>query len=64
MEQYPIINLALEISPALAQAYLNRGAAKRAKGDLDGSLLDISRAIKLDPRSAEGLTNRAEVCRN
>lgn len=56
---------AVEADPAWAAAYVKRGIARRAKGDLDGSIEDYEKAGGLDPRStadnaavAESYSNR------
>ena len=38
---------AIRFKPDAAQAFDNRGNARRAKGDLDGELLDYAEAIRL-----------------
>src|ERR1019366_198984 len=42
----------------LSWAYLNRGIAKKQKGELDGAIADYNRAIELDPRVVIGYNNR------
>lgn len=56
---------AVEADPGWAAAYVKRGMARRAKGDLDGSIEDYEKAGSLDPRStannaavAESYSNR------
>jgi tetratricopeptide (TPR) repeat protein len=46
---------AVEADPAWAAAYVKRGMARRAKGDLDGSIEDYEKANGLDPRSINSL---------
>jgi tetratricopeptide (TPR) repeat protein len=41
--------------------YYNRGNAEKAKGDLDGAIADYTRAIELDPRSADAYFNRGNA---
>ena len=43
---------ALALDPKLPEAFLNRGKAKRAFGDLDGSIVDFEAVIELAPRLA------------
>jgi tetratricopeptide (TPR) repeat protein len=43
---------AISIDPKLADAYLNRGKAKRAAGDLDGAIADYEMMAELDVRMA------------
>lgn len=45
---------AIKLSPNYAQAYVNRGLARRAKGDLAGSIEDYEKAGSIDPKSIEG----------
>lgn len=56
---------AVEADPGWASAYVRRGMARRANGDLDGSIEDYEKARSLDPRStadnaavAESYSNR------
>jgi tetratricopeptide (TPR) repeat protein len=41
-----------------SEAYNNRGAARHARGDLDGALADFDRALALNPRYPEAYNNR------
>src|SRR6266852_7399216 len=45
-------NRALTIDPKLADAYLNRGKARRAGGDLDGAIGDFETVWELEPSLA------------
>jgi len=45
--------------PETAEAYNNRGDAKRVKGDLKGALADFDKAIELKPDLAAAYNNRA-----
>ena len=45
---------AIELSPNYAEAYVKRGMAKRAKGDLAGSIEDYEKAVSIDPKSILG----------
>lgn len=45
---------AIELKPAYAEAYVRRGMARRAKGDLAGSIEDYEKAASLDPKSTAG----------
>jgi tetratricopeptide (TPR) repeat protein len=47
--------------PETAEAYNNRGLAKRASGDLDGSLNDFDRAIEIKPNLWQAYSNRSLV---
>ncbi|MGJ0397189.1 MAG: tetratricopeptide repeat protein [Methylocystis sp.] len=42
-------------------AYFNRGGAYRAKGDLDRALADLNNALKLYPKAASTLAERASI---
>ena len=45
----------------LSWAYNNRGVAKRAKGDLDGTIADFNRALELDPQYANAYKSRGNA---
>jgi tetratricopeptide (TPR) repeat protein len=45
---------AIELSPNYAEAYIQRGLAKRARGDLAGSIEDYEKAASIDPKSVAG----------
>ena len=45
---------AIELSPNYAEAYVQRGLAKRARGDLQGSIQDYEKAAAIDPKSVVG----------
>lgn len=45
---------AIELSPNYADAYVNRGIAKRAKGDLKGCVEDYEKAAAINPKSIAG----------
>ena len=49
---------AIETHPRLAEAYNNRGAARKAKGDIPGAIDDYAKAIEIDPRYADAYNNR------
>src|SRR5215212_11611238 len=55
---------AVETDPGWAAAYVKRGMARRAKGDLEGSIEDYEKAEGLDPRSTDGSTFVAESYSN
>ena len=62
---------AIRLDPDFADAYANRGAARRQKGDLDGALKDLDEAIRLNPDyppcgalCADGGWRRTELLRN
>ena len=46
---------ALEINPNFAQAYHERGRAKLEKGDKQGSMEDMKRAIELAPENGANI---------
>ena len=52
-------NKAIEINPARAEAYYNRGCVYDKKGDLTEALSDYNKAIELNPDFAEAYYNRA-----
>ena len=43
---------AIELDPNLAEAYFNRAAAWRAKGEGDNALADFNKSIRIDRRYA------------
>ena len=45
-------------TPTSAAGYLSRGNARWQKGDLEGAIADYTKAIELDPNSADGYYNR------
>lgn len=45
---------AIELSPNYAEAYVQRGLAKRARGDLAGSIEDYEKAASIDSKSIIG----------
>ena len=47
-----------------ADAYAERGKARRAKGDTDGAVADFDEAIKLDPKNTEAYFNRGLAFRD
>ncbi|NDJ52490.1 MAG: tetratricopeptide repeat protein [Chloroflexi bacterium] len=51
-------DVAIELDPTLARAYLNRGSTLEFLGDLQGARIDYERAVELDPASPIG--ERAE----
>src|SRR5215213_266398 len=55
---------AVEADPGWAAAYVKRGMARRAKGDLEGSIEDYEKAEGLDPRSTAGSAAAAESYSN
>ncbi|MFI6175917.1 tetratricopeptide repeat protein [Nonomuraea sp. NPDC051191] len=61
-EAYAAFDGALEIDPDLAAAWGNRAVAAFERGDHDGALSDLTRALKLT-ETAELLFNRAMVYR-
>jgi tetratricopeptide (TPR) repeat protein len=49
---------ALRLKPDLADAYNNRGEARREKGNFDGAIKDYAEAIRLKPDFATAYNNR------
>jgi tetratricopeptide (TPR) repeat protein len=49
---------AIRLKPDYADAYVNPGLARAAKGDLDGALKDYAEAIRLKPDDADAYINR------
>ena len=52
---------AIQLNPAFADAYNNRGAAFRGKGDLDRAIADYQAALRIDPRFETAAENLAAV---
>ena len=50
-----------EARPNQIMAYINRGAAYRAKGDFDHALADLDKSLQLNPKSTRALNERALV---
>ena len=48
-------------TPNAVNAYALRGAAKYAKGDLDGALADVEQALMLDPHCTSALASRGTI---
>lgn len=55
---------AVDADPGWAAAYVKRGMARRAKGDLEGSIEDYEKAGRLDPRSTANNSAVAESYSN
>lgn len=51
---------AIELSPGYAEAYVKRGMARRAQGDLEGSISDYEKAGSIDPKSTRNSQYVAE----
>jgi len=51
----------IDLTPRQAEAYSNRGSAKRAKGELDGAIADFNKAIESDPKQASAYNNRGAI---
>ncbi|MES2449002.1 MAG: tetratricopeptide repeat protein [Pseudomonadota bacterium] len=54
---------AIEISPRLAIAWLNRGLSRERKGELAGAIADLDRAVRYAPNAARGYYNRSLLLR-
>jgi hypothetical protein len=50
---------AIRLKPDYADAYINRGIARRNKDDLNGAIKDFTEAIRLEPNEAESFHDRA-----
>src|SRR5688500_16436244 len=53
------LDLALQLRPGLARAYLMRGRVHRVCDDLERAMSDIDKAVEADPQSALALEERA-----
>jgi len=63
-EQLRFYTEALRLKPDYADAFNNRGVARRDKGDLDGALQDFTEAIRLKPDYADAFNNRGVARRD
>ncbi|HYK36867.1 toll/interleukin-1 receptor domain-containing protein [Alloacidobacterium sp.] len=54
----------IRLLPNYADAYINRGVARKAKGDLEGALADYDEAIRLKPDDALAYSNRGNARRD
>ena len=61
LNEFSLWDDAVRQSPASARAYLNRGSAYQAKGDLDHALADYNRVIGLGPIDPVTLSNRGLI---
>jgi tetratricopeptide (TPR) repeat protein len=52
---------AIRLNPKNANAYTNRGATHKAKGELDLAIADYDEAIQLNPKNANAYTNRGNA---
>ncbi|HEY1377677.1 MAG TPA: tetratricopeptide repeat protein [Gemmataceae bacterium] len=52
---------ALVTDPTLREAYLHRGVAYRGNGNFDRALVDLDKAIDLEPRDARAYAERART---
>ena len=52
---------AVQLDPKITSAFVGRGYAHRAKGDLNGAIADYSEAIQLAPKDPIPFTNRANA---
>src|SRR5437016_5330741 len=50
---------AIELNGNYAEAYYNRGLARRQKGDIDGAIADYTAALRINPKYAEAHLARA-----
>ena len=55
---------AIEASPDYAEAYVRRGLARRANGDLAGSIEDYEKAASIDPKTTRNNRDVAESYSN
>ncbi|MCA2629686.1 MAG: tetratricopeptide repeat protein [Microcystis sp.] len=57
-------NQAIKIKPDFADAYNNRGIAKKNLGDKQGAIADYNQAIKIKPDYAHAYRNRGFAKKN
>jgi tetratricopeptide (TPR) repeat protein len=49
------------LNPNYAEAYYNRGVARRALGDKQGAVAEYNQALRINPNYAEAYYNRGET---
>ncbi len=52
---------AINLNPDDAEAFYNRGKARKAKGDVGGALQDYDEALRLKPSDTDALVNRGNA---
>lgn len=57
-EEIHLNSEAIRLNPDFSEAYYNRAIARKAKGDLEGTLDDYDEAIRLRPDYAQAFNNR------
>jgi tetratricopeptide (TPR) repeat protein len=57
-EKLRLYSASIRLKPDYAVAFLNRGLARHAKGDLDGALQDYDEALRIQPGFALAFNNR------
>jgi tetratricopeptide (TPR) repeat protein len=62
-ERLRLYTEAIRLKPDSAEAFSNRGNARRTKGDVEGALRDYTEAIQLKPDFAEAYNNRGNARR-
>ena len=60
-EQLRFYTEAIRLKPDYADAFNNRGIARRDKGDVEGALQDYNEAIRLKPDYADAFNNRGNA---
>jgi tetratricopeptide (TPR) repeat protein len=60
-EQLRFYGQAIRLKPDYADAFINRGNARRDKGDLEGALQDYDEAVRLKPDDADAFLNRGNA---
>src|SRR6478752_5678921 len=60
-EKVRFYSQAIRLNPDYAEAFNNRGVARKNKGDLEGALKDYNEAIRLKPDNADAFNNRGNV---
>ena len=61
MARFRTFDEALRLKPSDTDALVNRGNARKIKGDLDGALQDYDEAIRLNPDDSEAFYNRGNA---
>jgi tetratricopeptide (TPR) repeat protein len=63
-EKIRFYSQAIHLKPDYAEAFNNRGVARKDKSDFEDALQDYNQAIRLNPKSARPFNNRANLRKN
>jgi tetratricopeptide (TPR) repeat protein len=60
----PTCNAPIDLNPAYAEVYYNRGNTYYQQGQYEAALADFNKAIDLNPAYAKAYYNRGLTCKN